>query len=320
MRIIIILLITSLHSIFAQSVVINKFYNSGLSGGMDDAIELLIIEKNLNMQGMILKDFSSSMNGDNGGKYIFKENPLWSHLPAGTLIIIRITNQSFDIDTSDFVIDVGLKDTTYFQQIGSTTFDIASTELVMIKEAGSEATGVSGSIHAFGSGTAGSFFNQAPSPKLRSSGTSGGGKFAFAKNSTSTLNDFDGNDADTSSNLILGQPNNETNALFINRLRSGETKVELSTNTYLKNFELYDNYPNPFNPTTTISFKLHKDSNIELSVYNLIGKKVSTLLNGFYKSGTYSVKFDGTNLSSGVYIYKLTTNFGSISKKMIFIK
>ncbi|MCX8056790.1 MAG: T9SS type A sorting domain-containing protein [Ignavibacteria bacterium] len=312
-----ILFITNL--MFAQSVVINKFFNSGQSNGLNDAVELLVIENNLNLRGMILKDFSSSMGGDNGGRYQFRDIDLWSKLPKGTLIVIRVSNQTNDVDTSDYLIDVGLRDTLYFQQLGSGTFDIASTELVMIKAAGSEPAGVSGCIHAFGSGAAGTYFNQAPEPKLRSSGTTGTGKFAFAKNSNSQLTDFNGLDADTSSTLILGQPNNQTNALFINSLRGTQTNVE-KNQFLLKDFELFNNYPNPFNPSTIIAFNLNKDTDVELSVYNLIGTKIKTILHGFYKSGYYEISFDGSGLSSGIYIYRLKTNYGTISKKMILIK
>lgn len=304
----------------SQSVVINKFFNSGQPNGQNDAVELLVIENQLNMQGMIIKDFSSSMSGDNGGRYLFKEVELWSKLPAGTLIVIRVSNQSNDVDTSDYLIDVGLRDTTYFLQLGTGTFDIATSELVMIKAAGSEPAGVLGSIHAFGSGAPATYFNEAPSPKLRSAGTTGTGKFAFAKNSSSSLSDFNGLDADTSSTLVLGQPNNQTNALFINNLRAGQTNVKNYDKLVLKNFELLENYPNPFNPSTTISFRLYKDLEIELNVYNLIGKKVATLAKGSYKAGYYSLNFNGENLTSGIYILSLKTNVGSTNRKMVLIK
>ncbi len=131
------------------------------------------------------------------------------------------------------------------------------------------------------------------------------------KNSNSLISDFNGLDADTSSNLILGQPNNETNAIFINRLRTGETSVKRDEAQPTKSFELFDNFPNPFNPTTTIAFKLNKVSDIELSVYNLIGQKISTLTKGVYSSGYYEIKFNGENLESGIYIYNLKTSEGS---------
>lgn len=306
-------------SIYAQSIVINKFFNSGKSNGQDDALELLVIEKDLNLQGMLIKDFSSSMNNDNGGKFVFTSNPLWEKIPRGTLIVIRVSNQSLDTDTSDYMIDVGLKDTLYFRQLGTGIFDIASTELVMIKSAGSDTAGIDGSIHAFAAGSAGNFFNLAPSPKLRSPKGTGTGKFAYAKNSTASLSDFDGTDADTSSTLTLGQPNNETNTAFISYLRTGQTYME-SDKTTIKEFELFDNFPNPFNASTRISFRINKDDLIELNIYNLLGNLVTNLAKGYYKSGVYNYTFDGSSLSSGVYIYQLKTSKGIISKKMIMIK
>ncbi len=306
-------------SLFSQSIVINKFFNSGKSNGQDDAVELLVVERNLNLQGMLIKDFSSSMNNDNGGKYVFTSNSLWQKVPRGTLIVIRVSNQSLDTDTSDYVLDVGLKDTLYFHQLGTGIFDIATTELVMIKSAGSDTSGVEGSIHAFASGSAGNFFNLAPNPKLRSPRGSGTGRFAYAKNSTSSIADFDGTDADTSSTLTLGQPNNETNAAFFSYLRTGRTNVE-SESLLLKEFELYDNYPNPFNAVTKISFRLNKEDKIDLSVYNLLGNQITNLAKGHYRTGVYNFTFDGSLLPSGVYIYQLKTLKGIISKKMVMIK
>lgn len=303
----------------AQSIVINKFFNSGKSNGQDDAVELLVVERDINLQGMLVKDFSSSMNNDNGGKYVFTSNPLWEKVPRGTLIVIRVSNQSPDTDTSDYVLDVGLKDTLYFNQLGTGIFDIATTELVMIKSAGSDTAGVDGSIHAFASGSTSNFFNIAPTPKLRSTRGSRTGKFAYAKNSTASISDYDGTDADTTSNLILGQPNNETNSSFISYLRTGQTKVE-SENSILKEFELYDNYPNPFNAITKISFRLSTEEQIDLSVYNLLGNFITTLTKGNYKPGVYNFTFEGHSLPSGVYIYQLKTSKGVISKKMVIIK
>src|SRR4051794_5997633 len=82
-------------SVLAQSVVVNKNQNSGTT---NDIVELLVIQNNLDMRGMILKDFSSSMANDGGGKYQFSNNALWSSLPAGTLIVLR--NNSTTADTN----------------------------------------------------------------------------------------------------------------------------------------------------------------------------------------------------------------------------
>ena len=83
---------------------------------------------------------------------------------------------------------------------------------------------------------------------------------------------------------------------------------------------LNQNYPNPFNPTTTISFFLKKSSHISLKVYNLSGQGVTTLLEGIKPSGSYSIGFDGSHLSSGVYFYRLITENFSQTYKMVLIK
>ena len=85
-------------------------------------------------------------------------------------------------------------------------------------------------------------------------------------------------------------------------------------------YSLSQNYPNPFNPTTKISFSIPKTSNIELSVYNILGQKVATLLNKELTAGSYKYDFDASNLTSGVYFYKLQANNYSEIRKMMLLK
>jgi len=90
-------------------------------------------------------------------------------------------------------------------------------------------------------------------------------------------------------------------------------------------FSLAQNFPNPFNPSTKITFGLAIDSKVKLSVYNLLGEQVAELLNSNFSAGTHNVSFDASNLNSGVYFYRLDANgidgqnFSSI-KKMILAK
>lgn len=92
-----------------------------------------------------------------------------------------------------------------------------------------------------------------------------------------------------------------------------------------KEFSLAQNYPNPFNPSTAISFSLATDSKVTLKVFNILGQEVSTLINGNYSAGNHKVNFDGSNLNSGVYMYRLDATgidgktFTSV-KKMILNK
>jgi len=86
-------------------------------------------------------------------------------------------------------------------------------------------------------------------------------------------------------------------------------------------FTLSQNYPNPFNPSTTIKFNLPVKSSIKLEVFNILGQMVSTLIDGSLEAGQHSVEFNPQNLSSGVYIYKLSTdqNF-NFTRKMILLR
>ncbi|OGU65202.1 MAG: hypothetical protein A2X62_08975 [Stygiobacter sp. GWC2_38_9] len=85
-------------------------------------------------------------------------------------------------------------------------------------------------------------------------------------------------------------------------------------------YDLSQNYPNPFNPTTNIKFSIPEQGFVSLKVYNTLGQEVATLVNEVKSSGSYQVDFNASNLSSGIYIYKLNTGKVSLSKKMLLVK
>jgi hypothetical protein len=80
------------------------------------------------------------------------------------------------------------------------------------------------------------------------------------------------------------------------------------------------NFPNPFNPETTISFSLPEATNVSLIVYDITGREVVRLADGYYSAGYHSVMFDGSCFSSGIYFYSLTTGKYSAVKKMMLVK
>ena len=98
---------------------------------------------------------------------------------------------------------------------------------------------------------------------------------------------------------------------------SNEINVDVTTAT---SFELGQNYPNPFNPSTSISFSLAKESQVNLSVYNLLGEKVATLVNIVLAAGSHTVDFTATNLTSGMYLYKIEAGEFVSVKKMSLLK
>lgn len=87
-----------------------------------------------------------------------------------------------------------------------------------------------------------------------------------------------------------------------------------------KNFELSQNYPNPFNPSTTIKFKVPVTDIVTLKIYNILGQQVATLINKEMNAGSYEVKFNASELASGVYMYSLEAGSFRATKKMMLLK
>jgi len=93
-----------------------------------------------------------------------------------------------------------------------------------------------------------------------------------------------------------------------------------NNNSELNKYSLYQNYPNPFNPVTRINFDIPKNGNVSLKIFDIQGKLVQTLVNGFKQAGSYSAEFNAGNLSSGVYYYKLESGNYSRVMKMMLVK
>ncbi len=90
--------------------------------------------------------------------------------------------------------------------------------------------------------------------------------------------------------------------------------------TIPSDYTLSQNYPNPFNPTTEINFSIPVSGNTTLAIYNVLGQKIATLVNSELSAGSYKYQFDASNLSSGIYFYKLQSNNYTAIKKMMLIK
>ncbi len=103
-----------------------------------------------------------------------------------------------------------------------------------------------------------------------------------------------------------------------------ETINDIYTNVesevVVESFYLSQNYPNPFNPTTNIAFSIPIGSVVKIDVYNILGEHITTLCNEFLNAGNYIKEFNGSKLSSGVYIYRLTANNFTQVKKMTLLK
>ena len=85
-------------------------------------------------------------------------------------------------------------------------------------------------------------------------------------------------------------------------------------------YSLSQNFPNPFNPTTTIRYQLPESGKVSLIIYDILGREVKTLVNEFKINGKYEVSFNASSLASGVYLYRLIVNYYVDVKKMLMIK
>ncbi len=116
-----------------------------------------------------------------------------------------------------------------------------------------------------------------------------------------------------------------TGSFFINITDSSNhySSLALSADdiTEISDFELYQNYPNPFNPSTIIKFNLPKEGKVKLAVFNILGEQVVELIDAEMQEGIHEINFNGANLASGVYVYRLDiANQFSDIKKMMLVK
>ena len=109
------------------------------------------------------------------------------------------------------------------------------------------------------------------------------------------------------------------------RLLVGITGIDNESQNVPKTVQLSQNYPNPFNPTTVINYALPSRQKVEISVYNMLGQKVRSLLNDEMNAGMHQVEWDGKNslgnqVATGIYIYQLVADGVRINKKMMLLK
>lgn len=95
---------------------------------------------------------------------------------------------------------------------------------------------------------------------------------------------------------------------------------EININLNPTEYELFQNYPNPFNPSTKIGFSIPKDGVVKLSLFNVLGEKLSQILSKHFLAGYHEVELDLSSLSSGIYFYRLDVNNFSQTKKMVIIR
>lgn len=102
---------------------------------------------------------------------------------------------------------------------------------------------------------------------------------------------------------------------IMNWFHETSSSPEIAENIIPKSIKLFDNYPNPFNPTTAIKFSLPTASEVKLIVRDLLGREIAILVNGKLNAGEHKINFDATNLSTGIYLYTLEFSGKQITKR-----
>lgn len=135
-----------------------------------------------------------------------------------------------------------------------------------------------------------------------------------ADGNTAYIADFDGGVVMKFTNAAPKGPGSTPIEIFPLGIREGDKL------TIAFDFTLRQNYPNPFNPTTTIPFEIKSENLVKLTVYDMLGREVATLVNEKLTPGNYNFKFDASGLASGMYIYRLDVNGQQAAKNMMYIK
>ncbi len=148
------------------------------------------------------------------------------------------------------------------------------------------------------------------------------GNTSFSAGSSPASDSYSGGSSITAVTNIVNSGQDVIADIFVGVIAAVDDDL---SNGLPYNAELGQNYPNPFNPTTNISFSLNRSSQVDLSVYNILGKKVATIIEGEVNAGTTSILWeanddDGQPLSSGIYFYHLTAGETQVSGKMVLLK
>jgi hypothetical protein len=127
--------------------------------------------------------------------------------------------------------------------------------------------------------------------------------------------------SDSQLELYIVHSNDASKLWRINALEiSSMTEISDDEPVILSDYELEQNFPNPFNPLTKISYSIPDNGHVKLEIFNIIGQKVAVLVDEVKSAGKYTVSFNGSALNSGVYLYRITAANKTLTRKMMLIK
>ncbi len=121
-------------------------------------------------------------------------------------------------------------------------------------------------------------------------------------------------------NKVKRHASSSSNSIHTEGLALADAFTDLETSEVPERFELQGNYPNPFNPQTTIGFSVPESAQVTLTVYDMLGRRVKVLVDGVVSAGRHEARFDATDLPSGAYLYRLSTPKGEFTNMMMLLK
>jgi hypothetical protein len=321
MRLLLLVVFLYAAPMLAQDVLINKYRNGGQN--LIDTVEVLVVRDNFDLRGYVLRDFATSTNSFNAdsvssGSYRFANTSLWQRVPAGTLLVLSLTNGIVQ-KLGDTVISVGLQNTAYFIETGR--FDIAADDMVMIKRPGAAITGTEGSVHAFCAGPIVSANISGIVPLLSTLQVAAAttNPFAIPSNLKGDTTDYNGNRAGTVAQARFGLANNPANQRFLDslrRFRTQPTSVQHEKQLALTNIRIA---PAPISNDCTVGFQMKASGTVEISLVDMRGH-ARQLYTAYHAAGEQSVRVSVGGVAQGAYFLVVKTGGGEWREKISVVR
>lgn len=285
--------------LFAQDVLINKYRNGGQN--LIDTVEVLVVRDNFDLRGYVLRDFATSTNSFNAdsvssGSYRFANTSLWQRVPAGTLLVLSLTNGMVQ-KLGDTVINVGLKNTAYFIETGR--FDIAADDMVMIKRPNAAITGTEGNVHAFCTGpiVSANISGIVPLLSTLQVAAATANPFAVPSNLKGDTTDYNGNQAGTAPQARFGIANNPANQRFLDSLRRVRTSVQDDKQTGISRVVIA---PQPTSSDCTVNFRLNAAGAVSIALVDMLGNRREVYAHT-HAAGDLSIRLSFSDATVGTY-------------------
>lgn len=318
MRLLFLVVLLYTAPLFAQDVLINKYRNGGQN--LIDTVEVLVLRDNFDLRGYVLRDFATSTNSFNAdsvssGSYRFANTSLWQRVPAGTLLVLSLTNGMVQ-KLGDTVISVGLKNTAYFIETGR--FDIAADDMVMIKRPNAAITGTEGNVHAFCTGPIVSANISGIVPLLSTLQVAAAttNPFAVPSNLKGDTTDYNGNQAGTAPQARFGIANNPANQRFLDSLRRVRTSVQDDKQTDISRVVIA---PQPTSSDCTVNFRLDAAGMVSIALVDMLGNR-REVYEHKHIAGDQSIRLPLSDVAVGAYFLAIKVGNVEWREKVVLVR